>query len=103
MGKKESELEWEHVKGRLLQEEQRINMRNKAAVEKSESQALVSQSESNTGNCKTVPALKLVRNVITAEKWSQCHSKCWKEVSNILDLLRRTQAENKPAQLRIKK
>ncbi len=31
---KETELEWEHVKGRLLQEEQRINMRAKSGNRK---------------------------------------------------------------------
>ncbi len=46
------ELKWEHVEARLLQEEQRITMRNKSAIEKSESQALISQSENNISNCK---------------------------------------------------
>ncbi len=73
----ETELSWEHVKGRLLQEEQRINMRAKSAIEKSETQALVSQSEYTTGNCKNCARAKTRPKCDHCGKLGHISTKCW--------------------------
>lgn len=54
------ELSWEHVKSRVLQEEQRISTRNKDAQAKSEAAALVSNADppsscTNCQNCQGKP------------------------------------------------
>lgn len=51
IGTEEDELEFEHVKSRVLQEEQRIAMRNAEASSKSETGALLSNCRSNCVNC----------------------------------------------------
>ena len=48
-----SELSWDHVKSRVLQEEQRINDRSKRAHEKSEAAALFAGNSSPYTSCST--------------------------------------------------
>ncbi len=49
----ENELGWKHVKARVLQEEQRINMRIKSAPDKSETVVVSNHNhDSSAGYCK---------------------------------------------------
>ena len=75
----ETELDWEHVKARLLQEEQRINMRNKTALEKSEAQALVSNQHTHEKhqNCKHCFHAKSRPVCDHCGKPGHVSSKCW--------------------------
>lgn len=51
IGSEENELEFDHVKSRVLQEELRIGIRIAQATSKSETNALVSNHENNCVNC----------------------------------------------------
>lgn len=91
------DLDWEFVKSRILQEEQRIHMRTKSALTKSEAAALVTQDKhpakcTNT-NCRNCGHTASTRPFCDHCKRSgHSSSKCWKKYPNL-------NAHKKPTQL----
>ena len=80
----ETQLKWEHVKARVLQEEQRICMRNDSAIKKSEKSALFSQQNfQQPGNCKNCATSKSRPSCDHCGKAGHISSKCWKKFPHL--------------------
>ncbi len=76
----ESELDWEFIKSRIMQEEQRIGMRAKSALAKSESAALVTQGTIKCDGCtKCFAATRTRPTCDFCKKPGHVESKCWKK------------------------
>jgi len=96
VGTEESNLEFDHVKSRVMQEEQRMGMRIAAATSKAESAALISHTKSNDGtcaNCKTRPTCQ------HCNKKGHTEDKCWKKYPNLNPHRPRNSTPNQPALL----
>lgn len=75
----ESSLEWEFIKSRIMQEEQRIGMRSKASISKSETSALVTKNGTTTSDKCHKCAVAANRPVCShCKKVGHEVSKCWK-------------------------
>ncbi len=80
----ESELDWEFIKSRIMQEEQRIGMRTKSALAKSESAALVTQGTIKCDGCsKCLAATKTRPMCDFCKKLGHIESKCWKKYPHL--------------------
>ena len=75
----EKDLKWEFVKSRILQEEQRICMRTKTALEKTESAALVYKTSSQNNSCRTCAARTTRPTCNYWKKVGHIEAKCWKK------------------------
>ena len=79
---KNQSLKFDFLKARVMQEEQRIALRNKDALAKSEASALVSQRQSHKhdgkcASCKTRPFCEYCK------KLGHLESKCWKKFPHL--------------------
>ena len=72
------ELKWDHIKSRVLQEEQRIKTRHENAHAKSEAAALITKTASTTScaNCHRKPS-RSHRFCNHCKKEGHTESKCW--------------------------
>ena len=94
----ESELDWEFVKSRILQEEQRIGMRAKSALAKSETAALVSKSSTSCSTCKKCLAAAKTRPMCDfCGKPGHVESKCWKKFPHLNPHRKKNDESPKPA------
>ncbi len=92
----DAELDWEFVKSRVMQEEQRINMRAQSAIKNSETSALVSKqfSSSHCSNCSS--SLKPRPHCSHCNKVGHFENKCWVKFPH-LNPRNKKNSENKPA------
>jgi len=95
IGTEESVLEFDHVKSRIMQEEQRIKMRTTAAVSKSEAGALISKCHGNCGQCNV--ANKERPKCAHCGKIGHTIDKCWKKYPHLNPHTKRNQGNNRPA------
>ena len=92
IGTEEDQLEFEHVKSRVMQEEERMKQRTAESLSKSKDRALVSSSTSNCSNCNMV-------NQKNKLKCNHCglrgHSteNCWKKHPHLNPRNRRNQSQ----------
>jgi len=94
VGNEESKLEFDHVKSRVMQEEQRMGMRIAAASSKAESAALLSQIQKRDGtcaNCKTRPTCQ------HCNKKGHTEDKCWKKHPHLNPHSAKSSTTNQPA------
>ena len=89
-----SELDWEFVKSRIMQEEQRIGMRTQLTIKKSETSALVSKQVSHCTNCSF--SRKSPPHCTHCNKVGHHESKCWIKYPH-LNPRNKKMSERKPA------
>lgn len=80
VGNEESKLDFDHVKSRVMQEEQRMGMRVAAASSKAESAALLAENQKhgeNCVNCNSRPTCK------HCGKRGHTEEKCWRKHPNL--------------------
>ena len=75
----ETDLKWEFIKSRILQEEQHIGMRARTALEKTESAALLSKIPSSSNGCRTCGARATRPTCNYCKKIGHVEAKCWKK------------------------
>ena len=81
----ESELKWEHIETRVLQEEQRIAMRHQSAINKSESSALITKKDEQKqcSNCSTCAVSRKRPVCDHCGIPGHVRSKCWKKFPHL--------------------
>ncbi len=89
------ELDWGFVKSRVMQEEQRINMRNQSAAKKSETSALMSK-QTSSNHCANCSSLKSRPHCTHCKKLGHTENKCWVKHPQ-LNPRRKKSPENMPA------
>ncbi len=92
----DTELDWEFVKSRIMQEEQRINMRTQSALKKSETSGLVSKqlSSNHCSNCSSSHRSR--PHCTHCNKDGHLENKCWVKYPQ-LNPLNKKGSDNKPA------
>ncbi len=73
----DAELNWEFVKSRVMQEEQRINIRSQSALKKSETSALVSKQLHSTHCINCSSSHKSKPHCTHCNKLGHLEDKCW--------------------------
>lgn len=95
LGTEEDDLEFEHVKSRVLQEEQRISMRISEASSKSETGALISTCQGKCATCN-VAAYTGRPTCTFCGKLGHLQEKCWKKYPH-LNPHKKNQTDHRPA------
>ncbi len=91
----ESELQWEHVKSRVLQEEQRILMRVKSAQQKAETAALLSSQNSGPTPPPRPPRLSCNRPYCNfCRRPGHYENKCWTKFPHMNPGIKRDPQKN---------